>query len=221
MKTITVDGEEGLGDFLLGIGINQRIVNSVFENVRNEGQTSILNVILPSQMVRDLGLQAPARNAKEKIEAAIDMLKKQGHAIQAVIRENGTMWFEIDSKMLASWEEMINLADGVYTLETLTQIYKVRQRREGQVIPVRFTVFFEAGGPILAYASAGPFESATFASKAGTKYPDVNSLIHALDKVGLPGLEIVQMRRPTKIYMVTGERLSELMGKLPEELNLP
>jgi hypothetical protein len=216
MKTITVNGDKALGDFLLSIGINQRISDSVFEGLRSDGQASVLRVVLPDQMLRQLGLQGPPRTAKEKVEAAIDILKRQGHAVQAIIRENGTMWFEIDRKMLTSWDEMINLADGVYTLEVLIELYKVRQAQEKRVFAVRFTVFFELGGPILAYSLAGAFMPGTFTSRAGAKYPDVGALIKALDSMGLPGYEIANSQVPTKTFTVTGAQLLELGLKIPE-----
>lgn len=216
MNTIMVNSDKGLSDFLLSIGIDQRISRSVFEGLRTDGQTSVLRVVLPDQMLRQLGLQGPPRNAKEKVEAAIDMLKQQGHSVQAVIRDNGTMWFEIDRKMLTSWDEMINVADGVYTLEVLIELYKVRQAQEKKAFAVRFTVFFEPGGPILAYSLAGPFVPATFTNQAGAKYPDVAALIRTLDKKGLPGNDIVSSRVPTKTFTVTGAQLLELGLKLPD-----
>jgi hypothetical protein len=49
---------------------------------------------------------------KAKIEAAIKMLRETGHSVQTQMRgEKNTVWFEIDRRMLASWEEMENLAD--------------------------------------------------------------------------------------------------------------
>ena len=67
---------------------------------------------------------------KEKIDLAIKMLREQGHTASAQVRD-GTMWFEIDGRMLASWAEMQDLADGVYTLAELEELY-VRRRAEEQ-----------------------------------------------------------------------------------------
>ena len=68
---------------------------------------------------------------KEKIDAAIKMLEKHGHTVHPQVRgEKGTMWFEIDRRMLASWEEMVNLADGVYSLAELEELYKRRRQEE-------------------------------------------------------------------------------------------
>ncbi len=70
---------------------------------------------------------------KAKVDAAIKTLREQGHTVQAQPRgEKGTMWFEIDGRMLTSWEEMENLADGVYSLLELEDLYKRRQAEEGR-----------------------------------------------------------------------------------------
>ncbi len=48
------------------------------------------------------------------------------------------------------------------------------------------------------------------------RYPDTQSLIAALDKVNLPGKEIVSLSQPTKTYSVTGAQLNQLGLKMPE-----
>jgi hypothetical protein len=80
---------------------------------------------------------------------------------------------------------------------------------------VRFTVFSEPNGPILAYTLAGPFMATTFASKAGVRYADALTLIRALDGVGLPGREIVNFSQVSGTYTVTPEQLSKLGLKPP------
>jgi hypothetical protein len=66
-------------------------------------------------------------HAKEKVEAAIQMLKAQGHTVETQVRgEKGTFWFEVDRRMLVSWKEMQNLSDGVYSLAELEEIFKRR-----------------------------------------------------------------------------------------------
>jgi hypothetical protein len=68
---------------------------------------------------------------KDKVEAAIQMLKSQGHSVAPQVRGNeGKIWFEVDSRMLLSWEEMQHLADGVYSLTELEDLYKRRQKEE-------------------------------------------------------------------------------------------
>jgi hypothetical protein len=71
------------------------------------------------------------RHPKEKVDAAIEMLKNQGHTVQGQVRgEKGTLWFEVDSRMLVSWDEMQNLADGVYSLVELEELYRKRRDEE-------------------------------------------------------------------------------------------
>ncbi len=65
---------------------------------------------------------------RQKIEAAIKILQGQGHTVRPQSRE-GTLWFEINGKMLASWKEMEELADGVYSLSELEELF-VRRRSE-------------------------------------------------------------------------------------------
>ena len=68
--------------------------------------------------------------ADEKVEAAIRMLRAKGHVVEP--REHGgkdEFWYEIDRRMLASREEMQNLADGVYSLAELEELYR---RRRGE-----------------------------------------------------------------------------------------
>ena len=57
------------------------------------------------------------------------MLKGQGHTVRPFIR-CGTLWFEIDSIMLATRREMLELADGVYSLEELRELFARRLTEE-------------------------------------------------------------------------------------------
>lgn len=66
---------------------------------------------------------------KQKIDAAIEALKAQGHTVRPYNRE-GTFWFEIDGRMLASSQEMENLADRVYSLTELEDLFVRRQKEE-------------------------------------------------------------------------------------------
>ena len=69
------------------------------------------------------------RHPKEKIDAAIQILKAQGHAVETQVR-GGKSWFEVDRRILVSWEEMQNLADGVYSLAELEELFRRRQAEE-------------------------------------------------------------------------------------------
>lgn len=65
-----------------------------------------------------------------KIDAAIKALKSQGHTVRPYNRE-GQLWYEIDGRMLASHQEMVDLADRVYSLMELEDLF-VRRRKEEQ-----------------------------------------------------------------------------------------
>ena len=66
---------------------------------------------------------------KSKIEEAIEVLKQQGHTVRPYNRE-GTFWYEIDGKMLASAQEMGELADRVYSLTELEDLFNKRRTEE-------------------------------------------------------------------------------------------
>ena len=58
----------------------------------------------------------------------METLKSQGHAVRPYNRE-GQSWYEIDGRMLVSLQEMEDLADRVYTLLELEDLF-VRMRKE-------------------------------------------------------------------------------------------
>lgn len=67
---------------------------------------------------------------KGKIDMAIEALKQQGHTVRPYNRE-GTFWYEIDGgRMLASAQEMGELADRVYSLAELEDLFKKRNAEE-------------------------------------------------------------------------------------------
>jgi len=66
---------------------------------------------------------------KGKIGRAIEVLKQQGHSVRPYNRE-GIFWFEIDGRMLASAQEMEELADRVYSLVELEDLFKKRRAEE-------------------------------------------------------------------------------------------
>ena len=63
------------------------------------------------------------------MRAAIKMLQGQGHTVRPYIRY-GTLWFEIDGNMLATRKEMLELADGVYSLQELVELFARRDAEE-------------------------------------------------------------------------------------------
>lgn len=63
------------------------------------------------------------------LHAAIKVLQGQGHTVRPYIRY-GTLWFEIDANMLATRQEMLELADGVYSLQELAELFARRHAEE-------------------------------------------------------------------------------------------
>jgi len=68
---------------------------------------------------------------KEKVVAAVKMLREQGHSVCAQVRD-GTQWFNVDERMLVSWAEMNDLAEGVFSLVELEDLYRRRRADEQQ-----------------------------------------------------------------------------------------
>jgi len=144
MKEIV--GENALQDFFTSIGVQPNIAKSALKGLQTEGTASVLNVILPEEMLINLGL-----------------------------------------------------AD----------------RKEQHFVSVRFTVFHEPTGPVLAYCLAGPFMSANFSSEAGVRYADSTSLLKTLDSAGLPGRKIVSESQLGETYTVSTAQLAQLGFSTP------
>jgi hypothetical protein len=66
---------------------------------------------------------------EEDLKEAIKMLNGQGHTVRPYLRQ-GTLWFEIDGDMLATRQEMLELADGVYSLNELRELFTRRSAEE-------------------------------------------------------------------------------------------
>jgi hypothetical protein len=62
---------------------------------------------------------------EDDVNPAVRMLHSQGHAVRPYIRY-GVLWFEIDDFMLASRQELLELADGVYSLAELQELLVLR-----------------------------------------------------------------------------------------------
>jgi hypothetical protein len=69
---------------------------------------------------------------QSRIKRAIEVLKQQGHSVRPYNRE-GIFWFEIDGRMLASAQEMEELADRVYSLTELEDLFKQRRAEEKEI----------------------------------------------------------------------------------------
>ena len=66
---------------------------------------------------------------EEDVNAAVKMLQTQGHAVRPHIR-NGVLWFEIDGNVLATRQELLELADGVYSFTELRELFLLRGTEE-------------------------------------------------------------------------------------------
>ena len=64
-----------------------------------------------------------------KVVAAINSMNKQGHNAR-VYRHQDKMWVEIDQCMLASFDEIEELVEGVHSFEELADVFKRRHAEE-------------------------------------------------------------------------------------------
>jgi len=64
-----------------------------------------------------------------KVAAAINSMNKAGHYAR-ICRHQGKMWVEIDQCMLASFDEIEELVDGVRSFEELADLLKRRHAEE-------------------------------------------------------------------------------------------
>jgi len=64
-----------------------------------------------------------------KVVAAINGMNKQGHYAR-VYRHRDKTWVEIDRCMLASFDEIEELIDGVHSFEELAELFKRRHAEE-------------------------------------------------------------------------------------------
>ena len=64
-----------------------------------------------------------------KIVAAINGLNKLGHQAH-LYKHNGKVWVEIDRCMLASFDEIEQLVDGVHSVEEFAELFKQRHVQE-------------------------------------------------------------------------------------------
>jgi uncharacterized protein YxjI len=65
---------------------------------------------------------------KSMIRPAIDALQSQGHTVE-IYNRDGQVWYEIDGRLLASQQEMGDLADRVAWLLELDDMFG-QQRNE-------------------------------------------------------------------------------------------
>ena len=64
-----------------------------------------------------------------KVVAAINSMNKHGHHAR-ICRHQDKTWVEIDQCMLASFDEIEELVDGVHSFEELAELFKRRHAEE-------------------------------------------------------------------------------------------
>jgi hypothetical protein len=66
---------------------------------------------------------------EDKPSKGVSILRRQGHTVEARF-QFGKTWWEIDRRMLATREEVKHIADGIYSLPELEELYLRRHRDE-------------------------------------------------------------------------------------------
>ena len=64
-----------------------------------------------------------------KVVAAINGMNKLGHDAHSY-KHQGKVWVEIDHYMLASFEEIEELVDGVHSFKEVAELFKQRHAKE-------------------------------------------------------------------------------------------
>jgi serine/threonine-protein kinase RIO1 len=64
-----------------------------------------------------------------KVVAAINGMNKQGHEAH-IYKNQGKVWVEIDQCMLASFQEIEELVDGLHSFDELGELFKKRHAEE-------------------------------------------------------------------------------------------
>ena len=71
----------------------------------------------------------PEQDVSVKVVAAINSMNKQGHYARVCNRQ-GKAWVEIDQCMLASFHEIEELVDGLFSFDDLAELFKKRHLEE-------------------------------------------------------------------------------------------
>jgi hypothetical protein len=66
---------------------------------------------------------------EDDVNSAVILLHRQGHAVRPYIRY-GVLWFEIDGNLLATRQELLEVADGVYSVAELRELSMLRRAKE-------------------------------------------------------------------------------------------
>jgi signal transduction histidine kinase len=85
-------------------------------------QPDLGNYCVGQVIARRIVLVVVMDAAREKIEVAMRALRAEGHVVEVQL-DGGKTWFEINHRMRASAEEMQNLADGLYSLSELEELF--------------------------------------------------------------------------------------------------
>lgn len=64
---------------------------------------------------------------KDRISECVRVLREQGHRVEEFTLR-GKSWWQIDSRLLATPEEIKDLADGVYSLGKLEKLHAEKNR---------------------------------------------------------------------------------------------
>jgi hypothetical protein len=64
-----------------------------------------------------------------KVVAAIQAMNKRGHQAH-LYKHQGRMWVEIDQCMLASFQEMEEVVDGLHSFKDLAETFEKRHAQE-------------------------------------------------------------------------------------------
>jgi hypothetical protein len=78
---------------------------------------------------RQRSLSVREQYVSVKVVAAINSMNKQGHYAR-VYRNQDRTWVEIDHCMLASFDEIEELVDGVHSFKELADLFKRRHTEE-------------------------------------------------------------------------------------------
>jgi hypothetical protein len=68
---------------------------------------------------------------KHPTDVAIERIVQQGHQVHPFTAQD-ILWFEIDGSLIASLQELMELGEGVYSVEELWELVLLR-RQESQM----------------------------------------------------------------------------------------
>lgn len=63
---------------------------------------------------------------EDDVNVAVRMLQTQGHAVRPYVHY-GVLWFQIDGNLLATRQELLEVADGVYSFTEWQELLILRR----------------------------------------------------------------------------------------------